>query len=78
VGGLLCCNNDALYETLLTKLLLLLFAELLILCICSGKKEALANVGGLLCCNDDALYETLRNLTIVVEGYPTYGGLACR
>ena len=38
----------------------------------TGKKEALANVGGLLCCNDDALYEQLRNLTIVVEGYPTY------
>lgn len=37
----------------------------------TGKKEALANVGGLLCCNDDALYEQLRNLTIVVEGYPT-------
>jgi len=42
-----------------------------------GKKEALANVGGLLCCNDDALYEQLRNLTIVVEGYPTYV-LTCR
>lgn len=39
--------------------------------VCSGKKEALANVGGLLCCNDDKLYEELRNLTIVVEGYPT-------
>lgn len=47
-------------------------------CTFSGKKEALANVGGLLCCNDDQLYEALRNLTIVVEGYPTYGGLACR
>jgi tryptophanase len=51
---------------------------LLSLLPCSGKKEALANVGGLLCCNDDTLYEQLRNLTIVVEGYPTYGGLACR
>lgn len=40
-------------------------------CMCAGKKEALANVGGLLCCNDDKLYEELRNLTIVVEGYPT-------
>ncbi|KAF8068231.1 tnaA [Scenedesmus sp. PABB004] len=47
-------------------------------CTFSGKKEALANVGGLLCCNDAALHETLRNLSIVVEGYPTYGGLACR
>jgi len=45
---------------------------------CSGKKEALSNVGGLLCVNDDALYEQLRNLTVVVEGFPTYGGLACR
>ncbi len=41
-----------------------------VLC-CAGKKEALANVGGLLCCNDDQLYEQLRNLTSVVEGYPT-------
>lgn len=47
-------------------------------CTFSGKKEALANAGGLLCCNDDALHEQLRNLTIVVEGFPTYGGLACR
>jgi hypothetical protein len=50
VGGLLCCNVDALYETLLTKLLLLLLLLLFLLMntLCSGK-EALANVGGLLC-----------------------------
>lgn len=46
-------------------------ARVLLSSITAGKKEALANVGGLLCCNDDKLYEALRNLTIVVEGYPT-------
>jgi tryptophanase len=69
-GGLLCCKQST---QKLTCCWCYCCSEL-----CSGKKEALANVGGLLCCNDDALHEQLRNLTIVVEGYPTYGGLACR
>jgi tryptophanase len=47
-------------------------------CTFSGKKEALTNIGGLLCANDNDLYEKLRNLCIVIEGYPTYGGMACR
>lgn len=47
-------------------------------CTFSGKKEALTNIGGMLCTNDNDLYEKLQNLCIVIEGYPTYGGMACR
>ncbi len=47
-------------------------------CTFSGKKEALTNIGGILCANNEELYEKLRNLTIVIEGFVTYGGLACR
>ncbi|MCK4434486.1 tryptophanase, partial [Candidatus Bathyarchaeota archaeon] len=47
-------------------------------CTFSGKKEALTNIGGILCTNNEELYEKLRNLTIVIEGFVTYGGLACR
>jgi len=47
-------------------------------CTFSGKKEALTNIGGMLCTNDDALFEEIKNLTIIIEGFPTYGGLACR
>ena len=47
-------------------------------CTFSGKKEALTNIGGMLCTNDDQLYEKLQNLSIVIEGYTTYGGMACR
>ena len=42
----------------------------------SGKKDALVNIGGLLCVRDRALSEKLKNKMIVVEGFPTYGGLA--
>jgi len=47
-------------------------------CTFSGKKEALTNIGGMICTNDDGLFEKLKNLSIVIEGFPTYGGLACR
>jgi tryptophanase len=47
-------------------------------CTFSGKKEALTNIGGMLCTNSEELYEKFRNLTIVIEGFATYGGLACR
>jgi len=47
-------------------------------CTFSGKKEALTNIGGMLCANDDELFKELNNLTIVIEGFTTYGGLACR
>jgi tryptophanase len=47
-------------------------------CTFSGKKEALTNIGGFLCTNIEELYEKFKSLAIAVEGFITYGGLACR
>ncbi|MDX9923343.1 MAG: tryptophanase [Ignavibacteriaceae bacterium] len=44
----------------------------------SAKKDALVNIGGFLSLNNEELATKCRNLLIVTEGFPTYGGLAGR
>lgn len=45
-------------------------------CTMSAKKDGMSNIGGYLALNSDELASQCRNLEILTEGFPTYGGMA--
>ncbi|HHU04537.1 MAG TPA: tyrosine phenol-lyase [Fastidiosipila sp.] len=47
-------------------------------CTMSGKKDCITNIGGFLCLNDDDLFLDARELVVVFEGMPSYGGMTGR
>ena len=47
-------------------------------CTMSGKKDCLTNIGGFLCMNDDEMFLKSKELVVVFEGMPSYGGMAGR
>lgn len=47
-------------------------------CLMSAKKDGLVNIGGFIALSNSEWVPSLRNLLILTEGFPTYGGLAAR
>jgi len=47
-------------------------------CMVSAKKDGLVNIGGFIALNDEDIYHRIKERMTVVEGFPTYGGLAGR
>jgi tyrosine phenol-lyase len=47
-------------------------------CLMSAKKDGLANIGGFIASRDAAFIDSLKQHLLVIEGFPTYGGLAGR
>ncbi len=47
-------------------------------CTMSGKKDCLVNIGGFLCMNDEDLFSEAKEMVVVYEGMPSYGGMAGR
>lgn len=44
-------------------------------CTMSGKKDLIVNMGGFLCMNDEELFQKAKELVVVYEGMPSYGGI---
>lgn len=47
-------------------------------CTMSGKKDCITNIGGFLCLNDEELFLAAKELVVVYEGMPSYGGMTGR
>lgn len=47
-------------------------------CTMSGKKDGIVNIGGFLCLNDEDLFMDAKELVVVYEGMPSYGGMTGR
>ena len=47
-------------------------------CTMSGKKDCITNIGGFLCLNDEDMFTQAKELVVVFEGMPSYGGMTGR